>query len=84
MEHRNTIFQCIINISNHVNLNGGFTVKVWYKKGEVDDQSNKHIITAANLGAVSIYPIHIVHNIDITTDILSFDSNTFKVTTLQG
>ena len=36
-----------------------FSVTGWYKKGVVDDQSNKDINAAVNSGIISFYPVYI-------------------------
>ena len=59
-EHSNKLFDCITYIINHVNNNGGFTVKGWYTTGEVKDQSNKDTSATVKSGAMSYHSAHIV------------------------
>ena len=33
------LMTCIDNVVDHVNVNGGFTVVGWHKRGQINDQS---------------------------------------------
>lgn len=59
-EQSKILMDSITNIVNQVNHHGAFTVIGWYTKYEVDDQSNKAINTAADLGDISYPHIHVI------------------------
>ena len=54
------MLDCIYYIITYINDNGRFTVSGWYKKGKVDDQSNRDISVAIDSAVMSIYPVYIV------------------------
>ena len=54
------MFECIIEIVHHINPDGCFSVTRWYKKGVVDDQSDKNSNVAADSGITSFHPVYII------------------------
>ena len=52
---------CIDDVIDYINDNGGFTVSGWYKRGEINDISNEESqnqVESSDIGyhVVSIYP----------------------------
>jgi len=39
-EYLDELYDSIDNVTEYINNNGGFTVIGWYKRGEINDQSN--------------------------------------------
>ena len=55
------LVDCIDNVVDHINDNGGFTVIGWYKRGGINDISNdesENQVESSEIGfhIVSIYP----------------------------
>ena len=77
-EHLETLYDCIDNVINFYNSNGGFTIIGWYKRGEINDSSNddnNQKITSSSVGQhiISIYPSLYIHGHAPETNDMKFN-----------
>ena len=76
-----SLVNCVDDVIDYINLNGGFTLIGWYRRGEIKDISSDevvHHVDASDIGykIVSIYPTNNLLD-NNALDLLKFDFNRF-------
>lgn len=71
--------KCIQAIIEFINLNGGFTVIGWYKRGEINDVSNEDSQNEVESSEVGYHIVHIQPTVRAVIDLEEFKNLQFEM-----